>query len=80
MNANESWVSGDEPNRTGLPLLIHPAILHCLCNMLRKNVLAVSQVSNGACHFKHAVVSACRQVEAADGLLQQRDALRVGCA
>lgn len=35
------------------------------------------QIGDGARHFEHAVISACRQIEPADGLLQQRDALFV---
>ena len=60
-----------------LPLPIHPAVLHRLCDMLRKNIFAVRQIGDGTRYLEHAVVSARRQVEAGDGLLQQCGALRI---
>ena len=44
------------------------------------DVIDPFQIGYSARHFEHAVISASREVEAAERLLQQRDTLRIGCA
>lgn len=47
-------------NFVSLPLPIHSAVLHCLCDMLRKENVAVSQIGNGARDLEHAMIGTGR--------------------
>jgi hypothetical protein len=59
---------------------IQAAVLYRLGDMTGGDVVVPLQIGNAARHLEHTVISARRKIEAADGLLQQRDAVFVGRA
>lgn len=58
--ANRLCIERVRANFVILPLSIHSAVLHCLCDMLRKENVAVSQIGNGARDLEDAMIGTGR--------------------